>query len=143
MIADDTIATPTSAACGHVWSRKELSSCRTGKMALRDIFKFRELPETRNVQALSRHLKTCAGRSWKMAITLILGDDYLFRLSRNARSASCRRPLHEIRSKISVSFVRSVLLTNIVFLFISRFYAGIVISFRCFCFLCRICPFRR
>src|SRR5436309_13131428 len=86
---------PTLSACGHVWSRKKLSSCRTGKMALRDIFKFRELPESETSKPFLEHLEDLRWTIVKMAITLILAMIICFAF-RGMLVRVMQAPLHEI-----------------------------------------------
>src|SRR5437660_8276151 len=120
-------ATPTLSACGHGWSRKELSSCRTGKMALRDIFKFRELPESETSKPFLEHLEDLRWTIVKMAITLILAMIICFAF-RGMLVRVMQAPLHEIDQNLGV--LRALGITDsIVVSFHLAFYAGIVISF--------------
>src|SRR5881227_67609 len=118
---------PTLSARGHVWSRKELSSCRTGKMALRDIFKFRELPESETSKPFLEHLEDLRWTIVKMAITLIAAMIICFAF-RGTLVRIMQAPLHEIDQNLGV--LRALGITDsIVVSFHLAFYAGIVISF--------------
>src|SRR6476660_907627 len=120
-------ATPTLSACGRVWSRKELSSCRIGKMALRDIFKFRELPESETSKPFLEHLEDLRWTIVKMAITLIAAMIICFAF-RGTLVRVMQAPLHEIDQNLGV--LRALGITDsIVVSFHLAFYAGIVISF--------------
>jgi len=88
-------------------------------MALRDIFKFRELPESETSKPFLEHLEDLRWTIVKMAITLILAMIICFAF-RGMLVRVMQAPLHEIDQNL-VSFVRSVLLTPSWFLFISRF----------------------
>src|SRR5438105_15421965 len=120
-------ATPTLSARGHVWWRKELSSCRTGKMALRDIFKFRELPESETSKPFLEHLEDLRWTIVKMAITLIVAMIFCFAF-RGTFVRVMQAPLHEIDKNLGV--LRALGITDsIVISFHLAFYAGIVVSF--------------
>src|SRR4029077_1100229 len=120
-------ATPTLSACGHVWSRKELSSCRTGKMALRDIFKFRELPESETSKPFLEHLEDLRWTVVKMAITLVAAMIICFAL-RSVLVRVMQAPLHAVDPQVGA--LRALGITDsIVVSFHLAFYAGLVLSF--------------
>src|SRR5256714_9838911 len=120
-------ATPTLSACGHVWSRKELSSCRPGKMVLRDILKFRELAESETSKPFLEHLEDLRWTIVKMAITLIVAMIFCFAFRRTLVGVM-QAPLHEIDQNLGV--LRALGITDsMVVSFHLAFYAGIVLSF--------------
>ena len=58
-------------------------------MALRNFFKFRELPESETAKPFLEHLEDLRWTVVKMAITLFAGDDHLLRLPLFADRQSC------------------------------------------------------
>jgi len=96
-------------------------------MALRDIFKFRELPESETSKPFLEHLEDLRWTIVKMAITLILAMIICFAL-RGTLVRVMQAPLHEIDQNLGV--LRALGITDsIVISFHLAFYAGIVISF--------------
>jgi len=96
-------------------------------MTLRNLFKFRELPESETSKPLLEHLEDLRWTIVKMAITLILAMIICFAF-RSALVQIMQRPLHEIDPKLGV--LRALGVTDsITISFRLAFYAGIVISF--------------
>src|SRR5438045_1035629 len=96
-------------------------------MALRDIFKFRELPESETSKPFLEHLEDLRWTIVKMAITLIVAMILCFAF-RGTLVRIMQAPLHEIGQNLGV--LRALGITDsIVVSFHLAFYAGIVISF--------------
>jgi len=96
-------------------------------MALRDIFKFRELPESETSKPFLEHLEDLRWTIVKMAITLIVAMIFCFAF-RGTLVRIMQAPLHEIDQNLGV--LRALGITDsIVVSFRLAFYAGIVISF--------------
>src|SRR5881398_516396 len=96
-------------------------------MALRDIFKFRELPESETSKPFLEHLEDLRWTIVKMAITLIVAMILCFAFRRTLVRIM-QAPLHEIDQNLGV--LRALGITDsIVVSFHLAFYAGIVISF--------------
>src|SRR2546421_10412561 len=96
-------------------------------MALQDIFKFRELPESETSKPFLEHLEDLRWTIVKMAITLIMTMIICFAL-RGTLVRVMQAPLHEIDQNLGV--LRALGITDsIVVSFRLAFYAGIVISF--------------
>ncbi|MDQ6809059.1 MAG: twin-arginine translocase subunit TatC [Verrucomicrobiota bacterium] len=96
-------------------------------MTLRDIFKFRELPESETAKPFLEHLEDLRWTIVKMAITLVLAMVICFTF-RSALVQLMQRPLHSIDPKIGA--LRALGITDsITISFHLAFYAGIVISF--------------
>jgi len=96
-------------------------------MALRDIFKFRELPESETSKPFLEHLEDLRWTIVKMAITLIVAMIFCFAF-RGTLVRVMQAPLHEIDQNLGV--LRALGITDsIVVSFHLAFYAGIVISF--------------
>ena len=96
-------------------------------MALRDIFKFREVPESETSKPFLEHLEDLRWTIVKMAITLIIAMIVCFAF-RSALVQIMQRPLREIGQ--SVGALRALGITDsIVISFHLAFYAGIVLSF--------------
>jgi sec-independent protein translocase protein TatC len=96
-------------------------------MALRDIFKFRELPESETSKPFLEHLEDLRWTIVKMAITLIAAMILCFAF-RGTLVRIMQAPLHEIDQNLGV--LRALGITDsIVVSFHLAFYAGIVISF--------------
>ena len=96
-------------------------------MALRDIFKFRELPESETSKPFLEHLEDLRWTIVKMAITLIAAMIICFAF-RGTLVRVMQAPLHEIDQNLGV--LRALGITDsIVVSFHLAFYAGIVISF--------------
>src|SRR5438552_5011168 len=96
-------------------------------MALGDIFKFRELPESETSKPFLEHLEDLRWTIVKMAITLIVAMIFCFAF-RGTLVRIMQAPLHEIDQNLGV--LRALGITDsIVVSFRLAFYAGIVISF--------------
>ncbi len=96
-------------------------------MALRDIFKFRELPESETSKPFLEHLEDLRWTIVKMAITLLVAMIFCFAF-RGTLVRIMQAPLHEIDQNLGV--LRALGITDsIVVSFRLAFYAGIVISF--------------
>jgi sec-independent protein translocase protein TatC len=96
-------------------------------MALRDIFKFRELPESETSKPFLEHLEDLRWTIVKVAITLIVAMILCFAF-RGTLVRIMQAPLHEIDQNLGV--LRALGITDsIVVSFHLAFYAGIVISF--------------
>src|SRR5437867_6826179 len=96
-------------------------------MALRDIFKFRELPESETSKPFLEHLEDLRWTIVKMAITLIVAMIFCFAF-RGTLVRIMQAPLHEIDQNLGV--LKALGITDsIVISFHLAFYAGIVISF--------------
>src|SRR5438105_6534636 len=100
---------PTLSACGHVWSRKELFRRRPGNMALRDIFKFRELPESETSKPFLEHLEDLRWTIVKMAITLMAAMILCFAF-RGTLVRILQTPLQEVDPNVGV--LRAFGITN-------------------------------
>ena len=96
-------------------------------MALRDVFKFRELPESETSKPFLEHLEDLRWTIVKMAITLIAAMILCFAF-RTTLVHVMQAPLHEVDPKIGA--LRAMGITDsIVISFHLAFYAGIVLSF--------------
>lgn len=96
-------------------------------MALRDIFKFREIPESETSKPFLEHLEDLRWTIVKMAITLIAAMIVCFAF-RTTLVQVMQAPLHDVDQKIGA--LRALGITDsIVISFHLAFYAGIVISF--------------
>jgi sec-independent protein translocase protein TatC len=96
-------------------------------MTLRNLFKFRELPESETSKPLLEHLEDLRWTIVKMAITLVLAMILCFAF-RSPLVQIMQRPLHEIDPKLGV--LRALGITDsITISFHLAFYAGIVLSF--------------
>jgi sec-independent protein translocase protein TatC len=96
-------------------------------MALRDIFKFRELPENETSKPFLEHLEDLRWTIVKMAITLVAAMIICFAF-RSTLVHVMQAPLHDIDPKIGA--LRAMGVTDsIVISFRLAFYAGIVLSF--------------
>src|ERR1700737_2090404 len=96
-------------------------------MGLRDIFKFRELPESETSKPFLEHLEDLRWTIVKMAITLIVAMILCFAF-RGTLVRVMQAPLHQIDQNLGV--LRALGITDsIVISFHLAFYAGIVISF--------------
>jgi sec-independent protein translocase protein TatC len=96
-------------------------------MALRDIFKFRELPESETSKPFLDHLEDLRWTIVKMAVTLIAAMIICFAF-RSTLVHVMQAPLHDVDPKIGA--LRAMGVTDsIVISFRLAFYAGIVLSF--------------
>ena len=98
-------------------------------MALRDIFKFRELPESETSKPFLEHLEDLRWTIVKMAIALLSAMIVCFAF-RSVLVRVMQAPLHDVDQRIGA--LRALGITDsIVVSFHLAFYAGIVISFPC------------
>jgi sec-independent protein translocase protein TatC len=96
-------------------------------MALRDIFKFRELPESEASKPFLEHLEDLRWTIVKMAITLVLAMIICFAF-RSSLVQILQRPLREVGQNVGT--LRALGVTDsITISFHLAFYAGIVLSF--------------
>src|SRR3989440_12234256 len=96
-------------------------------MGLRDVFKFRDLPETETPKPFLEHLEDLRWTIVKMAITLLAAMVLCF-VFRNALVQVMQRPLHDLEP--SVGALRALAITDsFTISFRLAFFAGIVISF--------------
>ena len=96
-------------------------------MALRDIFRFRELPESETSKPFLEHLEDLRWTIVKMAITLAVAMIVCFAF-RSVLVRVMQVPLHDIDQRIGA--LRALGITDsIVISFHLAFYAGIVLSF--------------
>jgi sec-independent protein translocase protein TatC len=96
-------------------------------MALRDIFKFRELPENESSKPFLEHLEDLRWTIVKMSITLVAAMVVCFGF-RSMLVRVMQAPLHEIGEQAGA--LRALGITDsIVISFHLAFYAGIVLSF--------------
>src|SRR5256886_10410870 len=96
-------------------------------MALRDIFRFRELPESETSKTLLDHHEDLRWTIVKMGITLISAMIVCFAF-RSLLVRVMQAPLHEIDPQVGA--LRALGITDsIVISFHLAFYAGIVLSF--------------
>src|SRR6266705_6273486 len=96
-------------------------------MALRNLFKFRELPESESSKPFLEHLADLRWTIVKMAIALLVA--MIFSLAFRSRLVLVmQQPLHEIDQKMAT--LKALGITDsIVISFHLAFYAGIVLSF--------------
>jgi sec-independent protein translocase protein TatC len=96
-------------------------------MALRDIFKFRELPESETSKPFLEHLEDLRWSIMKMAITLIAGMIICFAF-RSFLVRVMQAPLQVVDPQVGT--LRALGITDsIVISFHLAFYAGLVLSF--------------
>ncbi len=96
-------------------------------MALRDIFKFRELPETETSKPFLEHLEDLRWTVVKMAIALLLAMIVCFAF-RSTLVRVMQAPLHGLDPQIGA--LKALGITDsLVISFHLAFYAGIVVSF--------------
>src|SRR5467141_5059798 len=96
-------------------------------MALRDIFKFRELPESETSKPFLDHLEDLRWTVVKMAITLVVAMIVCFAF-RSLLVRVMQAPLHDVDPQVGA--LKALGITDsIVISFHLAFYAGIVISF--------------
>src|SRR5947207_4497898 len=96
-------------------------------MALRDIFKFRELPEGETTKPFLEHLEDLRWTIVKMAITLVIAMIICFAF-RSTLVRILQAPLRDVGSQIGT--LKALGITDsIVISFHLAFYAGIVLSF--------------
>src|SRR5438876_8768724 len=96
-------------------------------MALRDIFKFRDLPESETSKPFLEHLEDLRWMIVKMAMTLAVAMVVCFAF-RATLVRILQAPLHDVGSQIGT--LKALGITDsIVISFHLAFYAGIVVSF--------------
>src|SRR2546423_471773 len=96
-------------------------------MALRDVFKFRELPESETSKPFLEHLEELRWTVVKMAITLLIAMVLCF-FFRSLLVRVMQAPLHDVDPQVGA--LKALGITDsIVISFHLAFYAGIVISF--------------
>lgn len=96
-------------------------------MALRNFFKFRELPESESAKPFLEHLEDLRWTVVKMAITLFVAMILCFAF-RNSLTFLMQRPLHQLEPRLRT--LQSLGITDsITISFNLAFYAGIVLSF--------------
>src|ERR1051325_1545433 len=96
-------------------------------MALRNVFKFRDLPESETSKPFLEHLEDLRWTIVKMAITLLVAMVLCF-VFRTKLVQIAQRPLREIDS--SIGALRALGITDsFTISFRLAFYAGIVVSF--------------
>ena len=96
-------------------------------MALQDIFKFRELPESETSKPFLEHLEDLRWTIVKMAITLTIAMVVCFAF-RGTLVRVLQAPLHELDPQVGA--LRALGITDsITISFHLAFYAGIVVSF--------------
>jgi sec-independent protein translocase protein TatC len=96
-------------------------------MALQDIFKFRELPESETSKPFLEHLEDLRWTIVKMAITLVAAMIICFAF-RSTLVRVMQAPLHDLDPQVGA--LRALGITDsIVISFHLAFYAGIVLSF--------------
>jgi sec-independent protein translocase protein TatC len=96
-------------------------------MSLRNLFKFRELPESETSKPFLEHLEDLRWTIVKMAITLLIAMVICFAF-RSSLVQVMQRPLQEIDPKIGA--LRAMGVTDsLTISFRLAFYAGIVLSF--------------
>jgi sec-independent protein translocase protein TatC len=96
-------------------------------MALQDIFKFRELPESETTKPFLEHLEDLRWTVVKMAITLVIAMIICFAF-RSILVRVTQAPLHEVSSQIGT--LKALGITDSIMIsFHLAFYAGIVLSF--------------
>src|SRR6266480_7409431 len=96
-------------------------------MALRDIFKFRELPESETSKPFLEHLEDLRWTIVKMSIALVLAMVICFAF-RSTLVRVMQAPLHDVDQKIGA--LRALGITDSIVISLHlAFYAGIVVSF--------------
>src|SRR5438045_649183 len=96
-------------------------------MGLRDIFKFRDVPESETSKPFLEHLEDLRWTIVKMAITLVLAMIVCF-CFRSALVHVMQRPLREVDPTIGA--LRAVAITDsFTISFRLAFYAGLVVAF--------------
>ncbi len=96
-------------------------------MALRNLFKFRDLPESETSKPFLEHLEDLRWTLAKMAITLVIAMVICFAF-RSSLVRIMQWPLHELEPKIGA--LRAMGVTDSMTIsFRLSFYAGIVLSF--------------
>lgn len=96
-------------------------------MALRNFFKFREIPNSETAKPFLEHLEDLRWTAVKMAITLFLAMILCFAF-RGQLVQIMQRPLHDINPQIGA--LRALGITDSMTISFSlAFYAGIVLSF--------------
>src|SRR6202011_5886866 len=114
-------------APGRVRFSRTEPSWLINSMALKDIFRFRELPESETAKPFLEHLEDLRWTIVKVAITLVIAMTLCFAF-RSTLVRVMQAPLHEIDPQIGA--LRALGITDsITISFHLAFYAGIVLSF--------------
>ncbi len=109
------------------WSVEYLAKPIIEPMALRDIFKFRELPDSETSKPFLEHLEDLRWTIVKMAITLVVAMIICFAF-RSLLVRIMQAPLRDVGSQVGA--LKALGITDsIVISFHLAFYAGMVISF--------------
>src|SRR5881392_375498 len=96
-------------------------------MSLRDIFRFRELPESETSKPFLEHLEDLRWTIVKMSIALVLAMVICFAF-RSTLVRVMQAPLHDVDQKIGA--LRALGITDSIIISLHlAFYAGIVLSF--------------
>ena len=96
-------------------------------MALRDIFKFRETPESETSKPFLEHLEDLRWTVVKMAIALLIAMVLCFAF-RSPLVRVMQAPLHDVDPQVGA--LKALGITDsLVISFHIAFYAGIVVSF--------------
>jgi len=96
-------------------------------MVLRDIFKFRELPESETSKPFLEHLEDLRWTVVKMAMTLVVAMIFCF-FFRSLLVRVMQAPLHDVNPQVGA--LKALGITDsLVISFHLAFYAGIVVSF--------------
>src|SRR4051794_28737343 len=115
---------PTRWRCSRASVRAEFS---TEPMTLRDIFRFREAPESETSKPFLEHLEDLRWTIVKMAITLLVAMVLCF-VFRTTLVQIMQRPMREVDP--SMGALRALGITDsFTISFRLAFYAGIVLSF--------------
>src|SRR5438034_495287 len=96
-------------------------------MALRDIFKFREVPESETSKPFLEHLEDLRWTVVKMAITLVLAMLVCFAF-RSLLVRVMQAPLHDVDPQVGALKALGITDSIVISLHLA-FYAGIVVSF--------------
>src|ERR1700730_9118302 len=115
-------------AARHAWiPAAQSTKLVVDLMALQDIFKFRELPESETSKPFLEHLEDLRWTVVKMAITLVAAMIICFAF-RSVLVRVMQAPLHEVDPQVGA--LRALGITDsIVVSFHLAFYAGLVLSF--------------
>src|SRR5207247_5106600 len=95
-------------------------------MGLRDIFKFRELPESETSKPFLEHLEDLRWTIVKMAITLIVAMLLCFAF-RGTLVRIMQAPLHEIDQNLGVLRVLGITDSIVVYFFLSFFFFIVIL----------------
>src|SRR3954451_8732346 len=96
-------------------------------MALRNFFKFREVPDSESAKPFLEHLEDLRWTVVKMAITLFLAMIVCFAF-RSTLTGIMQRPLTQLGDKVRTLQALGIT-DSLTITFNMAFYAGIVVSF--------------